>query len=58
MSSTQPKPGDMKAAFTGLVLGAVSILAILWAVVVWTNGRFEGHGTPAAGATAPATTTH
>jgi hypothetical protein len=55
MSSTQPKPGDMKAAFTGLVVGAVAVLAILYGVVQWTNSRFEGHAP--AGATAPATTT-
>ena len=56
MSSTQPKPGDMKAAFTGLVVGAVAILVVLYGVVQWTNGRFEGHAPPAAGA--PATTAH
>ena len=55
MSNTQPHPGDMRAAFTGLVLGAVAIAAILYAVVRWTDARFEGHEAPAAGATTPAT---
>ncbi|MCE2900419.1 MAG: hypothetical protein ACK6DP_17880 [Gemmatimonas sp.] len=35
---------DMGAAFTGLIGGAIFIGAILYAIVVWTNKQFEGHG--------------
>lgn len=56
MSNTQPHPGDKGAAFTGLIVGAIAVMAILYGVVQWTNSRFEGHGAPTpAGATAPAT---
>ena len=32
--------GDMKAAFTGLVLGAVVIFIILFSIVRLTNARY------------------
>lgn len=34
---------DMGAAFTGLIGGAIFIAAVLYAIVVWTNGQFAGH---------------
>ena len=54
MSHTQPKPGDKKAAYVGLIVSAVSILLILYATSKWTASRFEGH---AAGSATPAATT-
>ncbi|HYD51345.1 MAG TPA: hypothetical protein VEA99_01910 [Gemmatimonadaceae bacterium] len=51
MSSTQPKPGDKSAAFTGLIVGAIALLAILYGMVQWTNSRFEGHGASTGAAT-------
>ena len=42
---------DMRAAFTGLIVGAVALLAVVVAVVMLTNRMFEGHGeAPAPGA--------
>lgn len=35
---------DMGAAFTGLIGGAILVGAILYGIVVWTNGQFAGHG--------------
>ncbi|HVZ77803.1 MAG TPA: hypothetical protein VG818_07475 [Gemmatimonadaceae bacterium] len=32
--------GDMKAAFTGLILGAVVIFAILFSIVKLTNAHY------------------
>jgi hypothetical protein len=51
MSHTQPHPGDKAAAFKGLILGVIALLAILYTVVYFTNKKFEGHET------APATST-
>ena len=34
---------DMGAAFTGLIGGAIFIGAIMYGIVVWTNGIFAGH---------------
>ena len=46
---------DMRAAFTGLIVGTIAILAVVMAIVVLTNRSFEGHGTAApAGTHAPA----
>ena len=33
---------DMKAAFTGLIVGAIVIFAILFTVVRLTNARYAG----------------
>ena len=46
---------DKGAAFVGLFGGMIFLLAVVYGVVVWTNGRFAGHGAaagspPAAGA--------
>ncbi|MBL0940926.1 MAG: hypothetical protein IBJ03_18685 [Gemmatimonadaceae bacterium] len=35
---------DMGAAFTGLIGGAILVGAILYGIVIWTNGQFAGHG--------------
>ena len=52
---------DMRAAFTGLIVGAIAILAVVMAIVVLTNRSFEGHGeaapTGSHGPAAPAATT-
>ena len=42
---------DTKAAFTGLILGAIALLIIVVAIVKWTNAQFAGHSA------APAATT-
>ena len=45
---------DKPAAFVGLIGGALLVLAMCYAIVQWTNAKFEGHkaGAPAAGAPA------
>jgi hypothetical protein len=43
MSNTQPHPGDMRAAFTGLVAGAVVLFVILFGIVKMTNAKYAGH---------------
>lgn len=35
---------DLGPAFVGLIGGMIFLGAILYGVVVWTNGKFEGHG--------------
>lgn len=40
----------MGAAFTGLIGGAILVGAILYAIVLWTNKKFEGHGAQKASA--------
>jgi hypothetical protein len=38
-------PSDRKAAFTGLILGAILVFVILFSVVKLTNASFAGeHG--------------
>ncbi|MEY4957232.1 MAG: hypothetical protein RL409_1489 [Gemmatimonadota bacterium] len=34
---------DKGAAFMGLIGGAIFIGAILYGIVIWTNGKFAGH---------------
>ena len=51
-----PQAGDKSAAFTGLILGAIAIFVICFAIVRFTNAKYAGHaagaeGTPAAAAT-------
>jgi hypothetical protein len=42
---------DMRAAFTGLIVGTVALLAVVVGIVMLTNRKFEGHGeAPAPGA--------
>ena len=37
----QPVPNDRKAAFTGLILGAVAVFIILYGTVMVTNASFH-----------------
>ena len=53
MSNTQPHPGDMRAAFTGLIAGAVVLFVLLFGIVKMTNAKYAKHGEAPA-----ATTTH
>ena len=48
-----PRPGDMSAAFTGLLVAAVFLLAAMTAIVHLTNQKFAGH---AEARSAPAST--
>ena len=46
-----PQPGDKSAGFTGLILGAITIFVIVFAIVRMTNAKYahaEGGETPAA----------
>jgi hypothetical protein len=46
---TAPQPGDKSAGFTGLILGAIAIFIVLFAIVKLTNAKYAGHTeTPAA----------
>ncbi len=47
MSATHPE-SDKGAAFMGLILGAIAILAILYGVVRFTNAKYAGHAENAA----------
>jgi hypothetical protein len=44
---------DARAAYMGLVFGAIALLAICYTIVQLTAKKFEGHAPPAAAA-APA----
>jgi hypothetical protein len=46
--------GDARAAFMGLIFGAIALLAICYTIVQLTSKKFEGHAKPGAAATAPA----
>ena len=37
-----PLPGDKSAGFTGLIVGAVVVFLIAWAIVHLTNKHYEG----------------
>ncbi|MHB0949683.1 MAG: hypothetical protein ACYC3Q_12185 [Gemmatimonadaceae bacterium] len=50
-----PQPQDKSAGFTGLIVGAIALGAILYGMVHWTNLQFAGDETPAGAAQ---TTTH
>ena len=41
---------DARAAFTGLIVGAVFLLAVVFAIVKLTNAKFDRAHPPAAGA--------
>ena len=47
---TAPEPGDKSAGFTGLILGAIAVFLVLFAIVRLTNAKYAGEheGTPAA----------
>jgi hypothetical protein len=47
MSRATHHPEDKKAAFTGLIVGAIALAALCYGVVLWTNARFAGHSTAA-----------
>lgn len=56
--SSAPHEGDKSAGFTGLILGAIALFVIVFAIVRLTNAHYnsekaEAGETPAA--TAPAT---
>ena len=51
-----PHPGDKSAGFTALILGAIGLFVIVFAIVRITNARYAGeHEGPAPAAAA---TTH
>lgn len=39
---------DARAAFMGLIFGAIAILGLCYAIVKLTAAKFEGHAAPAA----------
>ena len=39
---TAPQPGDKSAGFTGLILGAIAIFIVLFAIVRLTNAKYAG----------------
>ncbi len=52
-ASHSAAPSDRKAAFTGLIVGAVAVFIILFAVVMLTNASHAGEeGAKAAAETA------
>lgn len=48
MSATTYHPEDRKAAFTGLIVGAIALVAICFTIVQLTNRKFAGHEKPSA----------
>lgn len=40
---TSPQPGDKSAGFTGLILGAIAIFLVMFAIVRLTNAKYAGH---------------
>lgn len=40
-------PEDKKAAFTGLIGGAILVLVMVLGLIQWTNAQFAGHETAA-----------
>ena len=49
-----PHAGDKSAAFTGLILGAIAIFVLMFAIVRFTNAKYAGHGTGEGTSAAPA----
>lgn len=45
---------DARAAFMGLIFGAIALLGICYTIVRFTAKKFEGHAAPAATQAAPA----
>lgn len=45
--------GDARAAFMGLIFGAIALLAICYVIVQLTNRKFEGHSAAPAATSAP-----
>ncbi len=44
---------DARAAFMGLIFGAIALLAIVYTIVQLTNRKFEGHSAAPAATGAP-----
>jgi hypothetical protein len=42
MSGHTHHPGDKSAAFTGLILGAIALFVVLFAIVRMTNAKYSG----------------
>lgn len=38
-----PEPGDKSAGFTGLILGAIAVFLVMFAIVRLTNAKYAGH---------------
>lgn len=43
MSDVHDHKADARAAFMGLIIGAIVLLGILYGIVVLTNRKFDGH---------------
>ncbi|MDB4909838.1 MAG: hypothetical protein JWO39_661 [Gemmatimonadetes bacterium] len=43
-----PREGDLKAGLTGLIVGAVLLLAVMTAIVHFTNLKYAGESPAAA----------
>lgn len=43
MSHAPAHGSDKGAAFAGLIGGAIFIAIVVYALVVWTNSRFDSH---------------
>jgi hypothetical protein len=52
--SAHDHKADARAAFMGLIFGAIALLALCYTIVVLTAKKFEGHAAPAATQAAPA----
>lgn len=50
--------GDARAAFMGLIGGAIALLALVLVVVHLTNKKFEGHAPAGAAPAAESTKAH
>ncbi len=48
MSASTHHPEDRRAAFTGLIVGAVALLILVFAIVKLTNAKYASHEKPAA----------
>jgi hypothetical protein len=46
--------GDARAAFMGLIFGAITLLVLCYTIVQLTNKKFEGHSAAPAATSAPA----
>lgn len=49
-----PQPGDKAAAFKGLVVTTLLLVAMAFSIVLLTNRKFAGHEAEAAAPAAPA----
>lgn len=45
---------DARAAYMGLIIGAIALLGLCYVIVQLTARKFEGHAPPGATQTAPA----